>query len=122
MGTYKQHLDLANERFQVAEEQFREEKFHTAAHLFINAAINYHNALCQKFLNKIPSHKQHSDTSYFRELAGFLGAYLAKYKESYEFLIKHKSDADYGFGVSQNMVKQIKRRAETIKEIAEAIL
>lgn len=122
MSTYNQHLDLANERFQTAEGQFKEEKFHTAAHLFINAAINYHNSLCQKFLNKIPRHKPHSDTSYFRELAGFLGADFSKYQDAYEFLMSHKSEADYGVGFSLNAAKQIYRRTKTIKEIAEHLL
>ncbi|MDD5163981.1 MAG: hypothetical protein PHD95_07315 [Candidatus ainarchaeum sp.] len=96
MSTYKQHLDLASERFRLAEEQFKYEKFHTSAHLFINAAINYHNALCQKFLAKIPSHKQHSDTGYFQELSRFLGTDSARYQSAYKFLISHKSEADYG--------------------------
>jgi hypothetical protein len=113
---------LANERFEAAGEKFSEEKFHTAAHLFINAAINYHNALCQKFLAKIPSHKQHSDTSYFRELAGFLGNDSAKYQSAYKFLISHKSEADYGIQLSISTAQQIQRKAETIKEIAEALL
>lgn len=119
MSTYKQHLDLANERFQTAEEQLKEEKFHTAAHLVINASINYHNALCQKFLNKIPRHKAHSDTSYFRELADFLGPDFSRYQDAYEFLIAQKSEADYGVGLSFAVTKQIYRRAKTIKEIAE---
>lgn len=119
MGTYKQHLDLASERFQAAEGQYKEEKFHTAAHLFINAAINYHNAICQKFLNMMPSHKMHSDTAYFPELAGFLGHDLPKYRDAYEFLMAHKSQSDYGVGLSFNIAKQVYRRAKTIKEIAE---
>ena len=119
MSTYKQHLDLAGERFQAAQDQFKSEKVHTAAHLFINAAINYNNALCQKALNKIPRHKAHSDTSYFRELGEFLGADLQKYKGSYEFLMGHKSDADYGTHISFNIAKQIYRRASIIKEIIE---
>lgn len=122
MSTYKQYLDLANERFQLGEEQFKEEKYQTAAHLFINAVINYHNALCQKFLNRIPMHKPHSDTAYFPELAGFLKNDFVKYRDFYEFLMAYKSDADYGIGLSQNIAKQIYRRAKTIKEIAETIL
>ncbi len=122
MSIYRQHADLANERFQTAEEQLNEEKFHTAAHLFINAAINYHNALCQKFLDKIPGHKAHSDTSYFQELAEFLGADFSKYRDSYEFLMAHKSEADYGVGFSFSIAKQIHRRAKTLKEISERIL
>ena len=122
MDTYKQHLDLANERFHVAEEQFNEEKFHTAAHLFINAAINYHNALCQKFLHRIPSHKQHSDTSYFAELGNFLKKDSTKYQSAYKFLISHKNEADYGEQLSIATAQQIRRRAETIKEIAETLL
>ena len=119
MATYRQHLDLAIERFQAAEGQFKEEKYHTAAHLFINAAINFHNTLCQKFLNKIPSHKQHSDTSYFRDLAPFLKSELSKYQDAYEFLMVHKNQADYGAEISLNVAKQIYRRAKTVKEIAE---
>ncbi len=122
MSTYKQQLDLANERFQTAEGQFKEERFHTAAHLFINAAINYHNAICQKFLAKIPSHKQHSATSYFQDLGEFIGQDLHKYQAAYEFLMAHKSQADYGVGLSANTAKQILRRAKTIKEIAEQLL
>ncbi|MBI2598119.1 MAG: hypothetical protein HYW50_02895 [Candidatus Diapherotrites archaeon] len=55
MSTYKHHLDLASERFELAKNQFEEEKFQTASHLFINAVINYHNAICQKFLQKKPN-------------------------------------------------------------------
>lgn len=122
MAVYKHHLDLANERFQTAQEQFREEKFHTAAHLFINAAINYHNAICQKFLAKIPSHKQHSDTGYFNELREFLGPDFGKYRDAYAFLVAHKSQADYGAELSEGVAKQILRRSEKIKEIAEHLL
>ena len=119
MSTYKEHLDLANERFQAAEEHFKDEKVHTAAHLFINASINFHNALCQKYLNKIPRHKAHSDTGYFHELAEFLRTDMPKYRDAYEFLIGYKGEADYGTYLSLNIAKQIYRRAKTIKEIAE---
>ncbi len=119
MNTYKQHLDIANERFQVAEQQFDEEKYHTSAHLFINSVINYHNALCQKFLNKIPRNKPHQDTTYFRELEKFLGKEFKKYQNNYEFLISHKNQTDYGIELSINMAKQIQRRAKIIKEIIE---
>ena len=122
MNTYKQHLELANERFLFALELFEDEKYHTAAHLFINAAINYHSAICQKFLNKIPRHKPHSDTGYFQELADRLDDDLPRYRTAYEFLIGHKSDADYGTEFSQGTAKQVFRRAKTVKEIAEAIL
>ncbi|MBI2598290.1 MAG: hypothetical protein HYW50_03780 [Candidatus Diapherotrites archaeon] len=122
MSTFRQHADLASERFQIAEEHFKDEKSHTAAHLFINAAINYHNAICQKFLSKIPIHKQHSDTSYFQDLAEFLGQDFQKYQDAYEFLMAHKSQADYGVELSINTAKQIKRKASTIKEIAESLL
>ncbi|MFH1257222.1 MAG: hypothetical protein V1494_08105 [Candidatus Diapherotrites archaeon] len=122
MGTFKHHADLASERFQVAEEQFDEENYHTAAHLYINSAINYHNALCQKFLKQIPSHKPHSDTSYFNELRKPLGPEFQKYTAAYQFLIGYKSQADYGTELSFEIAKQIKRRARTIKEIAEALL
>jgi len=122
LAVYKQHLDLASERFQAAEAQYRDEKFHTAAHLFINAAINYHNAICQKFLKRIPSHKAHSDTSYFPELSRLLGPDLSKYKDAYEFLVSNKSEADYGIGMSLNTAKQIHRRAAALKEIAERYL
>lgn len=118
MNTYKQHFDLANERFLAAEDQLGKEKYHTAAHLFINAVINYHNALCQKFLNKMPSHKSHSDTTYFKELSRFLGEDFQKYRGAYEFLIANKSQADYGVYFSATMAKQIERRANKIKEIA----
>ena len=122
LGTFKQHVDLASERFQAAEEQFEEEKFHTASHLLINAAINYHNAICQKFLLKIPGRKQHSDMGYFHELSGFLGKDFEKYQDAYEFLMAHKSQADYGVGLSANTAKQILRRAATIKEITECLV
>ena len=122
MDTYRQHLDLANERFQAAEEQYDDEKYHTAAHLFINASINYHNAICQKFLSRIPRHKQHSDTSYFHELKEFLGQDFHKYLDAYEFLIAYKSQADYGTELSNSAAKQIIRRARTIREIAVHIL
>ncbi len=123
MSTYKQHLDLANERFLVAEEMMRGEKEHTAAHLFINAAINYHNALCQKYLHRIPGHKAHSDASYFNELRKFLGGDLPEYREIYIFLIRYKSQADYGgTEISVATAKQIQRRAQKIREIAEPLL
>ncbi len=119
---YKQHIDLANERFQAAQDQIGKEKYHTAAHLFINATINYHNALCQKFLNKIPSRKPHSDTSYFSELSRFLGEDFQKYRDAYEFLMANKNQADYGVYFSISMIKQIERKANKIKEIAETHL
>lgn len=122
MGVYKQHQNLANERFLAAEEQFKEEKFQTAAHLFINAVINYHNALCQKYLNKIPSHKQHSDTSYFKELAKFIGKDSKEYRANFEFLMTCKSQADYGVGLPTTQANQIRRRACKIKEIIEQLL
>ena len=122
MSAYRQHLDLANERYQAAQLQFEDEKYHTAAHLFINSAINYHNALCQKFLSKIPRHKPHSDTAYFSEISKFLGGDFPKYRDSYEFLMAHKSEADYGVQLSIATARQIQRRARTIKEIAEVLL
>lgn len=122
MSVYKHHLDMASERFQVAEEQYLNENYHTAAHLYINAAINYNNAICQKFLQKIPSHKQHSDTTHFNELIRHLGKDYQKYKDAYEYLISQKSDADYGKEPSFNIAKQIQRRARTIKDIAEHLL
>ncbi len=122
MSTFKQHFDLANERFQAAEDQFKQENYHTAAHLFINAAINYHNTLCQKFLNKIPKHKPHSDTTYFKELSKFLEEDFQKYQNAYEFLIAHKSQADYGVYISISTTKQIQRRANKIKEIIETYI
>ncbi|MBI4210978.1 MAG: hypothetical protein HY544_05765 [Candidatus Diapherotrites archaeon] len=106
----------------MAEEQFEGENYHTAAHLYINAAINYQNAICQKFLKQIPSHKQHSDTSYFDELRNTLGSELQKYADAYKFLVGYKSQADYGTELSFNIAKQIRRRARTIKEIAEHLL
>lgn len=122
LETFRQHLDLANERFELAEEQMKQEKYHTAAHLFINSAINYHNAVCQKFLNRIPSHKQHSDTSYFPELAKFLKKDLPKYCDAYKSLVSQKSRADYGTDFSSASAEQIRRRAQKIKEIAEQLL
>ena len=122
MSVYKQHLDLANERFNAAERHYKEEEYHTAAHLYINATINYHNAVCQKYLGKIPSHKQHSDTGYFKDLAKDLSSDYHKYKGAYEYLMGHKSEADYGTELSLNTAKQIMRRAKTIKEIAEHLL
>ena len=100
----------------------KDEKYHTAAHLFINAAINFHNALCQKFLNKIPSHKQHSDTSYFHELHADLKEDYSKYLEAYVFLVGYKNQADYGVEISENKAKQIQRKATTIKNIAERLI
>lgn len=122
MSVYKHHLNLASERFNVAERLFGEEEYHTAAHLYINAAVNYHNAICQKFLAKIPGHKQHSDTSYFKEVSNHLGSNYKKYKDAYEYLMGHKSEADYGTELSLNTAKQIMRRARTIKEVAENFL
>jgi len=122
LSVYKQHLDLANERYKTAQEQFEDEKYHTGAHLFINAAINYHNAICQKYLKQIPRHKQHSDTSYFEGLRETLGPDFQKYRDAYEFLMSNKSEADYGRELSLNTAKQIQRRARIIKEIAEHLL
>lgn len=122
MSTYKQYLDLAAERFSLAEKQFQEEKFHTASHLFINSAINYHNALCQKFLEQTPRHKPHSETSYFNELQDALDPEYQKYKDAYTLLMNYKSQADYGTTVSENIAKQIQRKAIAVKQIAEALL
>ena len=122
MGAHRQHLELANERFDAAEEMTRQGKEHTAAHLYINAAINYHNALCQKYLGKIPSHKDHGDTSYFKELSRFLQEDTQKYKAAYVFLMQHKSQAEYGIGLSLSATKQIRGRASKIKEIAEPLI
>ena len=122
MSTYRQHRDLASERFDAAERLFQEEEYHTAAHLHINAAINYHNALCQKYLKYIPSHKHHSDTGYLRELAPFIGPEFSKYQDAYEFLMAHKSGADYGVGLSMGLAEQVRRRALKIRAIAEPLL
>lgn len=122
MSIYKHHLDLANDRFNIAERLFEEEDYHTAAHLYVNAAINYHNAICQKYLNKIPSHKQHSDTSYFKDLTKDLDDDYQRYEDAYKYLMAHKSEADYGTELSLNTTKQIMRRAKTIKEIAEHLI
>lgn len=122
MENYKELLNLAAEKFMVAQEQFDMERYHTAAHLFINAAINYHNAVCQKFLKKIQSHRNHSDTSYFRELATYLGDDYQKYKDSYSKIIPYKGESDYGVGISMNSAELIKRHAGKIKEIAERLL
>ena len=122
MGTHRQHLDLANERFQAAEEQYDDEKYHTAAHLYINAAINYHNAACQKFLGKIPSHKEHHDTSYFNELAKFLKDDLPRYREIYKELVSSKSQADYGLSLSLDSATRIRRQAQKLREIIEPLL
>lgn len=119
---FTQHKNLAIERFDTAEELFLEEKYQTAAHLFINAIINYHNALCQKFLHKIPQHKPHFDTSYFNELAKVLGKEINIYRDAYEFLISYKSQADYGTSISINIAQQIRRKAYKIKEIIEPLL
>ena len=113
---------MANDRFDWAKRALDEDDHRLAAHLFINAAISYHSAICQKFLNKIPRHKAHSDTTYFHELANHLKENLPKYKDAYDFLISHKSDADYGTELSLNVAKQIYRRARTVKEIAEVLL
>ena len=122
MSVFKQHLDLASERFMMAERLFDEGKEHTASHLYINAAINYHNALCQKYLAKIPSHKSHSDTTYFQDLSGILKGDSKKYAECYKFLVTHKGQADYGIGISQAIATQIRRRAQTFKEMIERLL
>ena len=122
MSTYRHHLDLANERFDLAEQMFGDGKEHTAAHLYINAVINYHNAACQKFLSKIPSHKGHADASYFKNLSEFLGKDLHRYKDSYIFLVSHKGKADYGVGMSSTVASQIRSHAQKIREIIEPIL
>ena len=122
MESYKQHLDLANERFDWAERLFSEGSENTACHLFINAAINYHNALSQKLLGKIFSHKQHSDTSYFKELSRLLGHDYQRYKSAYEFLMQYKGQADYGGGLSAGSAANIRRQAQKIREITEPLL
>lgn len=122
MESYKEHLNLAAERFAVATELFEQERYHTAAHLFINAAINYHNAICQKFLKKIQSHKEHSDTSYFSELAPFLGGDYRQYKDAYMKLIPYRGQSDYGVGISINSAEIVKRNAGKIREIAQRLL
>ncbi|HIH09397.1 MAG TPA: hypothetical protein HA254_01885 [Candidatus Diapherotrites archaeon] len=122
MEGYKEHLDLASERFQVATEQYGQERYHTAAHLFINSAINYHNAICQKFLKKIPSHKAHSGTSYFHELEPYMMGDCQKYRDSYALLVSYKGVSDYGYGLSIDAARIIKRHAAKIKEIAQGLL
>ncbi|MFH1391661.1 MAG: hypothetical protein ABIH20_05095 [Candidatus Diapherotrites archaeon] len=122
MSTYKQHLDLANERFDSAENLFDEGKDHTAAHLYINSVINYHNAACQKFLEKIPSHKHHLDTSYFNELSKYIGTDFPEYKQAYKTIMPFKSQADYGIGLSFNATEKIRKRAQKIREIIEPLL
>ena len=122
LSVYKEHLDLAAERFSGAKEMMENDREHTAAHLYINSAINYHNALCQKFLKSMPSHKQHMDTTHFKGLERVMGKDLPRYKEAYAFLIGHKSKADYGTEFSAGLARQVERRATFIKETAEALL
>ncbi|MDO8625401.1 MAG: hypothetical protein Q7R47_04935 [Candidatus Diapherotrites archaeon] len=122
MSTHRQYLDLASERFAWAERAFGEEDVHTASHLFINAAINYHSALCQKFLQKIPRLASHADMSYFIELQRALGPGYQKYRDAYGFLTGYKGQADYGVQLSGNIAKQIQRKARALKEIAEPLL
>ncbi|VVC00506.1 Uncharacterised protein [uncultured archaeon] len=122
MGTFKEHLDLANERFDSAERLFGEGLEHTAAHLFVNAVVNYHNAACLKFLGRLPGHKQHSDVSYFKEIAKFIGEEYPPYKAAYEFLMSHKSQVDYDVGLSLSSAEQIRRRARKVREIIEPLL
>lgn len=115
----KEHLETALERFDWAERAFKEENYHTAGHLYINAAIKFTDFLCQKYLNQTITRKSHSDTSFLNELSKFLKDNFKEFKEAYSFLMAQKSIADYGVQLSENISKQIQRKAHKIKEIAE---
>ena len=116
----EEFYEIAVQRFNYAQEIYLEEDYHTAAHLFINSAILFTNFLFQKFLNRIPGRKQHSDLTLIESLKKFLSKDFNQYKSLYLFLMSHKSAADYGISFSENSAKQIKRKAEQLKEIAES--
>jgi len=115
----KEHLEIALERFDWAERAFQEENYHTAGHLYINAAIKFADFLSQKYLDQITTRKSHSDITFLSDLSKFLKEDSKTFKEAYSYLMSQKTIADYGVTLSENMAKQIQRRATKIKEIAE---
>ncbi|GEM_PF-1989691 len=119
MSLPKEHFGIASERFDWAERAYEEENYHTAGHLYINAAIKFTDFLCQKYLGKVTTRKSHADTSFFKDLSKFLKDNSHEFKEAYSFLMAQKSIADYGVELSENTCKQIQRKTNKIKEIAE---
>ena len=115
----KEHFDIALERFDWAERAYKEENFHTAGHLYINTAIKFTDFLCQKYLNTVTTRKSHADTTFLKDLSKFIKGLAHEFKEAYSFLMAQKSIADYGVELSENTCKQIKRKTNKIKEIAE---
>ncbi len=109
----------ANTRYEWAIKADHEEEFGLAGQLYINSAIRFTDFLCQKYLGEIFSRKHHSNAGFIHQLAEYLKNDYKTYKESYEFLMNQKSLTDYGNTLSENQLKQIKRRATKIKEIAE---
>ncbi|MFH0955465.1 MAG: hypothetical protein V1777_05160 [Candidatus Micrarchaeota archaeon] len=112
-------FEAANTRFEWANKACDEDEFGLAGQLYINSAIRFTDFLCQKYLGEIFSRKHHSNTSFIHQLTEFLKNDYKVYKESYEFLMNQKNLTDYGNTLSESQLKQIKRRATKIKEIAE---
>lgn len=115
----KEHYNIALEAFNWAEKIYNEEDYHTASLNYINATIKFNDFLCHKYLHEIFSRKHHSDITFIKNLEKFLKVDYTSYKTAYEFLMDHKNQADYGIGVSENVAKQIQRKARQIKEITE---
>jgi len=115
----KEHFGIASERFDWAERAYDEENFHTAGHLYINAAIKFADFLSQKYMNKVTTRKSHADTTFLKDLSKFLKESSGEFKEAYSFLMAQKSIADYGVELSANTCRQIQRKAGKIKGIAE---
>lgn len=115
----REHFEIALERFDWAERAFQEENYHTAGHLYINAAIKFTDFLCQKYLNQVMTRKSHFDASFLNDLSKILKGDFKEFKEAYSFLMAQKSIADYGVQLSETVSKQIQRKARKIKEIVE---
>lgn len=114
-----EHYSVALDTFYWAEKIYKEEDYRTASLNYINAAIKFNDFLCHKYLHEIFSRKHHSDPAFIQKLQKFLGIEYDSYKSAYQFLMDYKTQTDYGTGISENIAKQIQRKARKIKEIAE---
>lgn len=119
MPESKEHYNVAIDTFHWAEKIYADEDYRTASLNYINAAIKFNDFLCHKYLHEIFSRKQHSDVSFVQNLQKYLKSDYANYKAAYQFLMDHKNQSDYGTGISENVAKQIQRKARQIKEITE---
>lgn len=115
----KEHYNVALEAFYWAEKMYADEDYRTASLNYINAVIKFNDFLCHKYLHEIFSRKHHSDASFIQNLQKYLKNDYTSYKAAYQFLMDHKSQADYGTGISESVAKQVQRKARQIKEITE---